>query len=560
MEKAVIYARYSTDKQTYQSIEGQIRDCETFAKNVGLVVINKYIDEAITGKKDTRPDFQRMIKDSEKRLFQYVIVYQLDRFSRDKYDSAHYKHALKKNGVKVLSAKENISDAPEGILMEAMLEGMAQYYSAELSRKVKRGMYESFLKGYVLANAPYGYDAVPVEVGKRAKKHEVNEQEAAIVRGVFNDYAGGKSVLEIKDDLDARKIKNKRGVPFAVNSIINMLNNYRYIGTLTLNGEQKENVIPPIVSRETFDAVQKRLDHNKVRHQHRVHEHFLLTTKTYCAYCKSLVGGETGTSKTGLRHRYYKCYSKKRHRKECDQLVYQKYEFENAVIDAILDMLCKDGMIESIATQLVSYNQQLRQNPDLERYELQLAGVKRKIGGYLEAIEQGIITSDTKSRMLELESEKADLLFKIDKENLALPIQLDYYEVLYWFEQFKDGDATDNEFRERLIDTFVNKIVSYNDYFVIVFNIKGADGSKITIKQILENIEKPSQTLNQKSSSGSHLERAMRIELTHPAWKAGVLPLNYSREFAIIIHQVPIIKNFLSVCYSIFLKLSSPSP
>ena len=486
MEKAVIYARYSTDKQTYQSIEGQIRDCETFAKNVGLVVINKYIDEAITGKKDTRPDFQRMIKDSEKRLFQYVIVYQLDRFSRDKYDSAHYKHALKKNGVKVLSAKENISDAPEGILMEAMLEGMAQYYSAELSRKVKRGMYESFLKGYVLANAPYGYDAVPVEVGKRAKRHEVNEQEAEIVRGVFNDYAGGKSVLEIKDDLDARKIKNKRGVPFAVNSILNMLNNYRYIGTLTFNGEQKENVIPPIVSRETFAEVRKKLNYNKERHQHKTNEHFLLTTRVFCGYCESCLSGDTCTNKQGATYRYYKCSTKKRHRKECEQNTFAKIEFENVVIDAILDMLRQDGMIENIATQLISYNKQLRQNLDLERYELQLASVKKKISGYLAAIEEGIITSDTKSRMLELESEKADLLFKIDKENLALPIQLDYYEVLHWFSQFKDGDATDNEFRERLIDTFVNKIISYNDYFIIAFNIKGTDGKKLTVKQIKE--------------------------------------------------------------------------
>ena len=486
MEKAVIYARYSTDRQTEQSIEGQIRECEQYAKSMGLTIINKYIDRAITGRKDNRPDFQQMIKDSEKRLFQYVIVYQLDRFSRDKYDSAHYKHALKKNGVKVLSAKENISDAPEGILMEAMLEGMAQYYSAELSRKVKRGMYESFLKGYVLANAPYGYDAVPVEIGKRAKRHEINEQESEIVRGIFNDYAGGKSVLEIKDDLDARNIKNKRGVPFAVNSIINILNNARYIGTLTFNGEQRENAIPPIISRETFDAVQKKLNYNKVRHQHKTNEHFLLTTKVFCGYCESCLSGDTCTNKQGATYRYYKCSTKKRHRKECEQNTFAKIEFENAVIDAIIKMLNEHGMIENIATQLVSYNEQLRQNPNLERCELQLADIKKRIGGYLSAIEQGIITSDTKSRMLELESEKADLLFKIDQENLALPIQLDYHEVLYWFSQFKDGDANDDEFRERLLDTFVNKIISYNDYFIIVYNIKGTDGKKLTIKQIKE--------------------------------------------------------------------------
>ena len=148
MEKAVIYARYSSDKQTEQSIEGQVRECEAFAKAKNLSIIGKYFDRAMSGTVAKRPDFQRMIKDSNKGLFDYVIVYQLDRFARNRYDSAHYKHILKKNNVKVLSAKENIADDPSGILMETVLEGMAEYYSAELAQKVKRGLYDGFLKGH----------------------------------------------------------------------------------------------------------------------------------------------------------------------------------------------------------------------------------------------------------------------------------------------------------------------------------------------------------------------------------------------------------------------------
>lgn len=156
--KAVIYARYSSDNQREASIEGQLRECMEYAAQNDITVIANYIDRALTATSDNRPDFQRMIKDSYKRCFDMVIVWKLDRFSRDRYDSAHYKHILKKNGVKVVSAKENIGDGLEGIILESMLEGMAEYYSAELSVKVKRGLKENALKAKVNGGQiPFGY-------------------------------------------------------------------------------------------------------------------------------------------------------------------------------------------------------------------------------------------------------------------------------------------------------------------------------------------------------------------------------------------------------------------
>lgn len=142
MKKAVIYARYSSDTQTEQSIEGQLRVCQNYAKNNDLLVVDTYVDRAMTGTNDMRPDFQRMIKASSKRQWEYVIVYKLDRFSRDKYEMTIHKHTLKENGVKLVSAMENIPDSPEGIILESLLEGMNQYYSAELSQKVLRGLRE----------------------------------------------------------------------------------------------------------------------------------------------------------------------------------------------------------------------------------------------------------------------------------------------------------------------------------------------------------------------------------------------------------------------------------
>lgn len=136
---AVIYARFSSSGQREESIIGQVRDCRSYAERFGYRILRTYEDRAKTGTNDNRPAFQQMIRDSAKHQFQAVIVWKLDRFSRDKYDAARYKHVLSQNGVRVISAMEPISSNPEGVIMESLLEGMAQYYSMDLSMKVKRG-------------------------------------------------------------------------------------------------------------------------------------------------------------------------------------------------------------------------------------------------------------------------------------------------------------------------------------------------------------------------------------------------------------------------------------
>ena len=155
---AVIYARYSSDSQREESIEGQLRECTAYAEKNGITVLRHYIDRAFSAKTDNRPEFQHMVRDSGKRLFDVVIVWKLDRFARNRYDSARYKAQLKKNGVKVVSATEVISDGAEGIILESVLEGYAEYYSADLAEKVVRGMTENALKAkYNGGTMPLGY-------------------------------------------------------------------------------------------------------------------------------------------------------------------------------------------------------------------------------------------------------------------------------------------------------------------------------------------------------------------------------------------------------------------
>ena len=223
MKKIVIYARYSSDRQTEQSIEGQLRVCHEYAERNDYVVVHEYIDRALSGTTDRSPAFLQMIEDSKKKEFEYVLVYQLDRFARNRYDSANYKMKLKKNGVRVLSARENISDDASGILMESVLEGMAEYYSAELSQKVKRGMNETRLKGnFTGGTIIYGYNV-------ENHKVVINEEQAEVVRFIYEQYALGVYVKDIIQKLN-EKHKYNRGKPFARNIIYNILKNEKYSG------------------------------------------------------------------------------------------------------------------------------------------------------------------------------------------------------------------------------------------------------------------------------------------------------------------------------------------
>ena len=482
MEKAVIYARYSSDKQTEQSIEGQVRECENFAKSKGISIIGKYFDRAMSGKADKRPDFQRMVKDSNKKLFDYILVYQLDRFARNRYDSAHYKMLLKKNGVKVLSAKENIADDPSGILMETVLEGMAEYYSAELAQKVKRGHYESFLKGNNQGGGRcFGYDSVPVDPTstRSSKKLAINTAEANIVRKIFDDYASGKKVTEIKTWLDINGIKGHHGNPLHKNGIMCILKNPKYIGTMTYGEFTQENVIPPIIDKDVFEKVQKRIDTNKRNTSvFRPTERFMFTTKCFCGHCKSPMVADTGTSHTGKVYRFYKCHNKKFSKAKCEKVQNKKEIFEDKIITEIMRLLNTHGIMEQIATQLIEYNDELQTNPKLAMYEKQLAETEKAMQNIMKAVEQGFFNPQSQERMLQLESEKADLIFRIDGERLDVPIKLDRDEIIFWFEQFAKGDINDTKFKERLAETFVNKVIVWNDKILIVYNVKGRDNEK----------------------------------------------------------------------------------
>ena len=255
---AVIYARYSSDNQREESIEGQIRECTAYAEKNGITIVKHYIDRAISAKTDNRPEFQQMIKDSDKKLFDIVLVWKLDRFARNRYDSARYKTQLKKNGVKLMSATEIISEGPEGIILESVLEGYAEYYSADLSEKVIRGMTENALKGKFTGGAiPFGY------IINADHRFEIDPLTAPFVAETFQRYNDGQTMREIRDWLNEKGVKNQRGGLMTFNTIQHMLNNRRYIGELKYRDVLIPDAIPSIVSAELFNDVQEKIAKNK---------------------------------------------------------------------------------------------------------------------------------------------------------------------------------------------------------------------------------------------------------------------------------------------------------
>lgn len=254
----VIYARYSSDNQREESIEGQLRECKAFAEKNDIQIMGTYIDRALLAKTDNRPDFQRMIKDSSKGKFEVVLVWKLDRFARNRYDSAHYKTILRKNGVKVVSATESISQGAEGILLESMLEGMAEYYSAELSEKVKRGMKENALK------CKYNGGALPVGYTVDENQYyQLDSVVAPIVADAFKHYADRATMQEITDEMNLRGVRTNRGGKISINSVTRMLHNRKYIGEYRYADVVYPNGIPAIVSVKLFDRVQERMAQTK---------------------------------------------------------------------------------------------------------------------------------------------------------------------------------------------------------------------------------------------------------------------------------------------------------
>ena len=461
---AVIYARYSSDNQREESIEGQIRECTAYAEKNGITIVKHYIDRAISAKTDNRPEFQQMIKDSDKKLFDIVLVWKLDRFARNRYDSARYKTQLKKNGVKLMSATEIISEGPEGIILESVLEGYAEYYSADLAEKVVRGQTENILKGRCNGGrGTFGYTL------DSERKFHIDPLTSPFVLESFKKYNEGSTMKEIRDWLNENGIKNPVGGAFTYNSVEHMLKNRRYIGELKFRDVVVPDAIPPIIPLELFEDVQEKIAKNKKAPARRkAEDDYLLTTKLFCGYCGALMFGESGTSRTGEVHRYYKCATAKKH-KGCKKKTVRKQWLEDLVVNQTMQLVKDDAAMESIIAKVMEL--QNKENTNIPLYEKQLRDAESGIQNMLNAIQAGILTSSTKERLEQLEETKRELEARIAEEKLAKPKVTEEF-IRFWLLRFRKLDMSLKDQRQALVDTFINAIYLYDDKVLITFNYK----------------------------------------------------------------------------------------
>lgn len=475
---AVIYARYSSERQTEQSIEGQLRECGEYAEKNGIAVIGTYIDRAVSGRTDDRPEFQRMLADSKKKAFEAVIVWKVDRFGRSREDIAKNKAILRRNGVQLLYAREHIPEGAEGIILEGLLESLAEYYSAELREKITRGMRESAYKcKYNGAKLPFGY--------KADAEHTIllDPDAAAVVREIFELYASGRSIAQLVELLDARGIRQRSGAAITHNMLSRMLRNRRYLGEYKWREIVIPGGIPQIVPEALFDRVQRELAKNMAmpaRARGESEERFLLTGKLFCGMCGSTMIGDSGTSCSGRKYCYYTCFAHKRGR-GCRKRSVKKDWLEREVVRLTAEAVLTPEMIERIAARVEEI--QRREYEDVSMLGVlrqRLEACEAAIKNIMRAIESGIFTDSTGARLRELEDEREQLRTDIAREELR-PAPMTRAQVAYFLERFRGGDVEDPAYRQQIIDMFVRAVYLYDDKILITYNIGSGSGTDASV-------------------------------------------------------------------------------
>lgn len=470
---AVIYARYSAGpRQTDQSIEGQLRVCHEYCNSKGLSVIGEYCDRHISGRTDDRPEFQRLIADAKKKKFDAVVVYKTDRFARNKYDSAIYKRELKRCGVQIYYAAEAIPEGPEGIILESLMEGLAEYYSAELAQKIRRGMHESALKAQSTGSGrPLGY------VVDASKHFQIDPEGAQAVKTVFDLYIKGTPAAEICEYLNARGFKTSQGKPFNKNSVNRIIHNRKYLGEYSYNGVVIPGGMPSIVTQEVFAMAQAEAEKRRTRKAPRTPKaEYLLSGKLYCGYCEQAMVGVSGTGKTGKTWFYYYCPNNRGRKKTCEKEHVSRDWLETLVADLTCDYVLAPGQLHDLASKVFQAQKQ-DEPPEIEIYTKKVQENKRAVANLVKAVESGASSPTLLDRLQELEKETVILEGELGYLKNKGP-QFTEDQVLFMLTQYaKKKDGEDSQaYRRRIISCFVSQVILWNDKITIFFNISGPDG------------------------------------------------------------------------------------
>ena len=468
----VIYARYSEGpKQTDQSIEGQVSDCTAYAQREGINIIGIYADRHVSGRSTTgRDEFLRMLQDAEHHRFDCVIVWKIDRFGRNRQDIAISKMRLKKAGVALKYAVESVPEGPEGIILESVLEGLAEYYSADLRQKVTRGIRESAKKGLCHGGQlPIGYTRTP-------DRHVIIDPPAAdVVRKAFRMHIAGSPAADIA-------VMMGRTINRHVdrNTVFRMLRNPKYCGEWEISGIKMD--IPGIISEEMFMDAQKHFKTSRNNAANKATADYLLSGKCICGYCGGVITADSGTSKTGAVHRYYSCSCRKRNKTKCELNPVKKEVLEKAVLDTTVRDMLQDDVIDAIAKKIVEIQENDRKNDFVSVLRSRLKDAQKRQSNLVKALEYAPDVRVVSDRLRDVQFEIEDLNTQIAQEELEKPF-ISEAVVKYWLGRYRDLDVTDEKLCHEMVRTFIEKIELRNGEALIFYNVsdplKSSDTARI---------------------------------------------------------------------------------
>ncbi|MDR7870350.1 MAG: recombinase family protein [Tissierellaceae bacterium] len=469
MKTAAAYARFSTDMQREESIEAQLYDIKRYAEKNNIIITKIYTDEAVSGRSDYREGFKEMLKAAYDKEFDFIIVHKVDRFARNKYLSAIYKHKLSVKGVKVLYAAQHISDSPEGRLMEGMLENIAQYYSENLAQEVLKGLNTNARKAQFNGGTPpLGYDI------DESKNYVINPKESIIVNKIFHLYLNGQGYTSICNILNGMGYKNKRGKPFVFNSIKPILTNKKYIGIYEYNKTSRkyteqgrrnlkvinnpediivvEDGVPAIIEKEVFYKVQEIIKSKQNVVQKHQKRKYILKGLVECGSCSNVMPGQSQTNRLGNRYYYYRC-------KKCKNSVNAEH-LEYFVIEVIKQNFFNnlDRLKALILKELEGT--QLNRNNEKSTIEKRITEIDKEQDQLIDFIAKGLASDKIAVRLKELDKELYALKDTLSK--LVPTADITEQQVLDWLDELKNNLETYDKI-DKVIRALVDKIVVYDD-------------------------------------------------------------------------------------------------
>ena len=514
--RAVLYARFSSDNQREESIEAQLRAMHEYCSRNSIVIIHEYCDRAKSATTDDRPEFLKMIAASREGDFDFAIVHKLDRFSRNRYDSAYYKRELKKNGVQLLSVLEQMDDSPESIILESVLEGMSEYYSKNLAREVMKGMRESAMDcRYIGGWIPYGFRVDP-----QTHRYIINDYEAEAVRMIFRDVADGCGYNVVLNKLNSMEYRTRLGNTFSKETLYEMLRNEKYNGVYVFSraaskdelGRRNNHLdkpiedqiripggMPKIVDDETFARVQAILASRKRHGRRDGKRKYLLTGMVFCGLCghrycgdSMQTGGEKNRSVIGT----YFCNNRKNHGAHaCSNSNIHQEPLEELVLQKIEDIVFDESRIPGIVQ---AYRELCQQEDGTDKDKIRtlrqnLKTVEQKINNIVNIIANtGSAALVTQLTQLEREKELLDVQIQ-EEERSAEESELDEDAILAAFRQaqkmFHNGTLPQ---MEQIINLYLDRVVVFPDYVEIHLN------------NVPTNLLNPSETKDEPALGGLH--------------------------------------------------------